>query len=73
MSEKSASNGLVVFLVCWFVGFLGIHRFMVGKMGTGVLYLLTGGIFGIGWMVDFFMILFGSFKDKDGKVVKLGS
>lgn len=56
-------------LVCFFLGYLGIHRFMVGKIGTGILYLLTGGLFGIGVFVDFIMILVGAFKRKDGTAV----
>lgn len=59
-SDKSRT---VALLLCVFVGGLGIHRFYVGKIGTGVLYLLTGGLFGIGWLVDLIMICVGSFKD----------
>ena len=40
-----------------------------GKVGTGILWLLTLGILGIGALVDFIMIIVGSFKDKDGKVL----
>lgn len=52
--------------LCLFGGWLGIHRFYVGKIGTGILYLCTFGLFGIGWFIDFFVILFGSFRDKYG-------
>ena len=57
---------LVALLLCLFVGGLGVHRFYVGKIGSGILYLLTGGIFGIGWLIDLIKIAVGKFKDKNG-------
>lgn len=55
-----------VFLLFAFFGGLGLHRFAVGKIGTGILWALTGGLFGIGNLVDKYMIVFGKFKDKSG-------
>jgi len=55
-------------LITFFFGGLGAHRFCAGKIGTGILWLLTGGVFGIGWLVDFIMVCCGSFKDKNGNV-----
>lgn len=66
----SCKSRLAALLLCFFVGFLGIHRFYAGKTGTGILYLLTGGLCGVGALVDFIMILVGSFTDKGGAFVK---
>lgn len=68
-SGVSPKSRLVAFLLCTFLGGLGIHRFYVGKAGTGVLWLLTLGCFGIGSFVDWIMILCGSFNDNNGLVV----
>ncbi|MEG1777499.1 MAG: TM2 domain-containing protein [Angelakisella sp.] len=56
----------VAFFLCLLFGMFGVHRFYVGKVGTGILYLLTLGFLGIGIALDLFMILMGSFTDKRG-------
>ncbi len=43
----------LAWLLLTFLGLLGIHRFYLGKIGTGFIYLITGGLFGIGWLYDF--------------------
>jgi len=60
-------------LLCFFLGALGVHRFYVGKVGTGILMLLTFGGLGIWAMVDFIMIAVGSFEDKEGRKIKAGA
>ncbi len=62
--EISRKNKMVALLLCIFLGLFGVHRYYVGKVGTGTLYLLTGGLFGIGWVVDIVLIVAGSFKDR---------
>ena len=66
----STKSRLAALLLCIFLGGLGIHRFYVGKVGTGILWLFTGGMFGIGALVDLILIACGSFKDKYGSVVE---
>lgn len=48
---------ITAFLLCFFLGFLGIHRFYLGYPALGVLYMLTLGLFGIGWLVDIFRLM----------------
>ncbi|MGB5164745.1 MAG: TM2 domain-containing protein [Woeseiaceae bacterium] len=57
-------------LLCFFFGVLGVHRFYVGKIGTGILQLLTLGGLGIWALIDFIMIVVGSFTDKQGRPIK---
>ena len=66
---KSDKNKITALLLCIFLGGLGIHRFYVGKIGTGIVWLLTGGVFGIGWIVDIIMIAVDKFKDKQGNIL----
>ena len=63
VSDKSR---LVCLLLCWFVGVFGIHRFYVGKVGTGILMFVTIGGFGLWWLIDLIMIVMGSFTDERG-------
>ncbi len=68
--EKSEKGFVPTLLLCLLLGFLGIHRFYVGKIGTGILMLLTFGGLGIWNLIDLIMIAVGSFKDKDGLPIK---
>ena len=48
----------IALALCVFLGVVGAHKFYEGKTGLGVLYLFTGGLFGIGVVVDIFKLLF---------------
>lgn len=63
MSDKKFLPAL---LLAIFLGGLGGHRFYVGKVGTGILQLLTCGGIGVWVIVDIVMIVTGSFTDKQG-------
>ena len=69
-SQFSSKSRLASLLLCFFLGIIGVHRFYVGKVGTGILQILTLGGFGIWVLIDFIMIIVGSFTDKEGKFVK---
>lgn len=53
-------------LLAFFLGGLGIDRFYLGYTGMGVLKLLTGGVFGILWLIDFIRIITGGLRPRDG-------
>jgi TM2 domain-containing membrane protein YozV len=67
--EKSDKSNVVAFLLCFFLGVLGIHRFYVGKIGTGILQIVTLGGLGIWAFIDLIFIIASRFKDKEGKVL----
>jgi TM2 domain-containing membrane protein YozV len=69
MNTDSPKSRLVALLLCFFLGWLGAHRFYVGKTGTALLMLVTAGGLGIWWLVDFIFIACGIFRDKEGKKV----
>ena len=69
-SGRSEKGFVPTLLLALFLGGLGAHRFFVGKVGTGIVQLLTLGGLGIWALIDIIMIIVGSFRDKQGLPVK---
>ena len=66
---KSKKSNTVALLLCFFLGFLGVHRFYVGKVGTGILMLVTLGGLGIWNLIDFIIIVVQKFTDSEGNTL----
>ena len=69
MSAKSDKDFVVLVLLSVLVGGLGIDRFYLGKVGTGILKLVTLGGLGIWWIIDLILIVTGKMTDSEGRVV----
>ncbi|AGF74377.1 putative membrane protein [Bartonella australis AUST/NH1] len=75
LKQQSQQSKTVLALICFFTGLLGIHRFMVGKIWTGILMLIlslsfTGLIISGTWaIIDFIVIVAGQFTDKCGNKI----
>ena len=68
-TTTSSTDWLTLFLLTFFVGVLGVHRFYVGKIGTGFLMLLTLGGLGVWFLVDLILVVTGQFTNKDGEKI----
>jgi TM2 domain-containing membrane protein YozV len=66
MNGKSKMTTLIL---CFFFGYLGVHRFYTGHTKTGIIQLFTAGGLGIWAIWDFIMILLGKFQDGDGRLL----
>lgn len=60
---------LTTALLSVFVGWLGVDRFYIGKIGTGILKLITFGGFGVWYLIDLILIFTGSMRTKDGEIL----
>ena len=65
----SSKRILPTMLLCWLLGVFGVHRFYVGKIGTGILQLLTFGGLCIWTIIDLVVIITGNFTDKAGNKI----
>jgi TM2 domain-containing membrane protein YozV len=68
--QRSQKSWLAALLLCLFLGTLGVHRFYAGKIGTGILMLITLGALGVWALIDLIVIAIGKFTDKQGLVMK---
>ena len=68
-TKTNSIDWLALFLLTFFVGVLGVHRFYVGKIGTGVLMLITLGGLGVWFLVDLLLVVTGRFTNKDGQKI----
>lgn len=68
--QQSPKNKTLLLIFSILFGYLGIHRFYVGKIGTGILWLFTFGLFGLGWIIDVILIASGDFKDCNGLYIR---
>jgi TM2 domain-containing membrane protein YozV len=64
------SRWLATLLLCWLLGVFGIHRFYLGRVGSGILMLITLGGLGIWYLVDLILVIVGQMKDGNGNFVK---
>lgn len=69
MSPPSDKSRAVAIVLAGVLGVFGAHRFYVGKTGTGLLMLLTGGGLGIWYLIDVLMVATGGFRDAEGRLV----
>lgn len=69
--DYSPKSRMAALLICLFFGGFGAHYFYVGRAGMGLLYLITLGFFGIGWMIDIIRIACGIFTDRNGLYLKM--
>ena len=69
-SGNSEKSFVATLLLCVLLGVFGVHRFYVGKVGTGIIQLLTFGGLGIWQLVDTIVIAVQKFKDSKGLLIK---
>ncbi len=56
LPQARSTHSMLIGYLLWLVGFTGAHRFYYGKPLTGIIWLFTLGLFGVGWLIDLFLI-----------------
>ena len=71
-ANKNKNKSFIITLILSiFLGFAGVHRFYVGKISTGLIWLFTFGLLGIGYITDIIVITNQTFEDINGNVIKV--
>ncbi len=65
--ESTEKSWVVAYLLAWFLGVFGIHRFYLGKIASGIAQMLTFGGCLIWSLIDFICLSFNNFKDSEDK------
>ena len=76
LAQKSSAvqkndKGIITLVLCFMLGYLGVHRFYSGHIGIGIVQLLTLGGCGIWVLIDLIMILTGKYKDSEGNIMSI--
>ena len=69
VGAPSDRSFVATWMFAWLLGFLGVDRFYLGKVGTGVVKLITLGGLGIWWLIDLILTLAGVQRDKEGRLL----
>jgi hypothetical protein len=69
---EEGKSWFVALILSLFVGWFGIDRFYLGRIGTGILKLLTLGLFGVWWLIDIILIATDNLKDSEGRPLVKG-
>lgn len=68
MEKSNKSRGTAILLsLAGFVGFCGLHRIYIGRPISGIIQLLTAGIFGIWQLIDIILLLCNALSDGEGR------